>query len=79
MEENKTPRYVVATNGSKSYYQVVDTTPAQSGEHDVCTVWGKPEKADRIAAGLNLLDRLQTLPEAATKAQIVAILKAFLP
>jgi hypothetical protein len=79
MEENKTPRYTVETNGSKSYYQVVDTAPAQSWERDMCTVWGKREKADRITSGLNLLDALASLPEAATKAQILTVIKEYLP
>lgn len=79
MEEKNTPRYTVATNGSKSYYQVTDTRPAKSWESDICTVWGKKEKADRIAKGLNLLESLDSLSESSTKAQIMEVIKEYLP
>jgi hypothetical protein len=75
MKENKTLRYIVETNGSKSYYHVSDTAPIEPSDSDVCSVWGKREKADRIARGLNLLDALAAIPESATKAQILTVIK----
>lgn len=78
MDTNKIERYTVTTNGSKSYYQVIDNSPSESWESDMCTVWGKREKANRIVQGLNILEALSGLPRSSTKASILEVIEPFL-